>query len=139
MAEENQIGKIFIPRALHEKDNRFGDDRYDRGGAFIEDFQPNQWLEFCSRWLHLAGYADLVDDIKEYYETIGTLSSPMTYTWDNGIPLIPALIKDNDKLPVGFSKVVNNEKPFIKYKQPYFDKVYNNYYERQIKMPGGVY
>ena len=139
MAEENQIGKIFIPTPLHDKDNRFGDPRYDRGGAFIEDFQPHMWLEFCERWLHLAGYAEIIDDMREYFNTMATISQPMDFRWENGKPLINPLIKVNEQLPIGFSKVENLEKPFIKYKESDFTQIQSYYMDKRLKMPGGVY
>ena len=137
MATENQIGKIIIEKPLHDKDNRFGDPRYDRGGAFIEDFQPHMWLEFCERWLHLAGYADLVDDIIEYYNTQGSLAASLTYRWENGVALERGIVKANGS-GLAISKVVNLEKPFIKRKQPDFTPIKMEYLER--KMSGkGVY
>lgn len=137
MATENQIGKIIIEQPLHDKDNRFGDPRYDRGGAFIEDFQPHMWLEFCERWLHLAGYADLIDDIIEYYNTESYARAPLTYRWENGVALEKGFMKVNG-LGLGVSKVVNLEKPFIKRKQPDFTQIKMEYLEK--KMSGkGVY
>lgn len=119
MAEENQIGKIFIPKPLHDKDNRFGDIRYDRGGAFIEDFQSHLWLEFCERWLHLAGYADLIDDIKEFFDTQATISYPIEYHWVDGLPIINPMIKANG-LKQPFKRIDQDQldKGFMKYKQP---------------------
>lgn len=139
MATENQIGKIFIPDPLHDKDNKFGDPRFDRGGSFIEDFQPHLWLEFCERWLHLAGYADLIDDIKEYYNTIGTMTFPMEYRWVNHVPLIKPFIKVNEQLPKGFNKVEGLEKPFIKYKEPDFSRLEMEYLASKINNEGRVY
>jgi len=135
MATENQIGKIFIPKPLHDKDNMFGDPRFDRGGSFIEDFQPHMWLEFCERWLHLAGYADLIDDIKEYYNTIGTLNHPIDFKWENHMPLMKPMITVNEKLPIPFSKINNLQKPFIKYIEPDFNKIEEFYMERKL---GGI-
>ena len=132
MATENQYGKIFIPEALHDKDNRFGDPRYDRGGAFIEDLQPHMWLEFCERWLHLAGYADLIDDIIEYYNTIATVNAPITFRWEDGRPVVPSFIKSNGlALPV--TEVKDLEKCFIKYKEPNFDKIQDYYLAQKLK------
>lgn len=139
MATENQIGKIFIPKPLHDKDNRFGDPRFDRGGSFIEDFQPHMWLEFCERWLHLAGYADLVDDVREYFDTIGSISAPMDYRWVNHIPLIKPFVKVNEVLPKGFIKVEGFDKPFIKYKEPNFAKIKAEYLAKKIENDGRVY
>lgn len=138
MATENQIGKIIIEEPLHDKDNRFGDPRYDRGGAFIEDFQPHMWLEFCERWLHLAGYADLIDDIIEYYNTQAYTTTPLyDFRWENGVALEKGFMKVNG-LGMGMSKVVNLEKPFIKRIQPDFTPIKMEYLER--KMAGkGVY
>ena len=138
MAEENQIGKIFIDKPLHDKDNRFGDPRYDRGGAFIEDFQTHLWVEFCERLLHLAGYADLIDDMREYFSTQATISYPMDFRWENGKPLVNPMIPANG-LAIGFSKVEGLSKPFIKYKESNFEQIQTHYIEKQLNMPGGVY
>jgi hypothetical protein len=70
MAPNTQIGKILIANPIHKLDNRFNRDRYNRGGQFIEDYQSGCFLEFCSRWLALASFDELLDDIAEYNETI---------------------------------------------------------------------
>lgn len=138
MATENQIGKIIIDHPLHDRDNHFGDPRYNRGGAFIEDFQPHLWLEFCERWLHLAGYADLVDDIKEYYNTIAYTTTPLDYRWVDGRPLEKGLIKVHG-LALGMYKQTELEKPFIKRIQPDFTCIKMEYLERKMSDKGGVY
>lgn len=142
MSSENQIGKIFIPNALFDGDNRFGDIRYDRGGAFIEDFQSHIWLEFCERWLHLAGYADLIEDIKEFFATQYTISYPMEYRWgDNGLPVVDGLIKSNG-LMQPFKQVDRLVKPFIKYNKPTneFTTVQQVYLDRRLNGgTGGIY
>jgi DNA polymerase elongation subunit (family B) len=66
MAPNTQIGKILIDNPVHDLDNRFNRDRYNRGGQFIEDYQSGCYLEFCSRWLALASFSELIDDLKEY-------------------------------------------------------------------------
>lgn len=138
MATENQIGKIIIEEPLHDRDNRFGDPRYNRGGAFIEDFQPHMWLEFCERWLHLAGYADLVDDVKEYYDTQAYSKAQLSYRWENGVALVKGISKVNG-LAIPISKVDNLRKPFTKKIEPDFTQLQLEYIQKQLEGNGGVY
>lgn len=133
MATETQIGKLIIPEPLHDKDNMFGDLKFDRGGSFIEDFQPHMWLEFCERWLHLAGYKELIHDIREYYDTIGSLNAPLDYVWVNNKPLIKGLVKVNEKLALPLSEIKQLEKPLRRYKQPDFTKIKERYFEDKLK------
>lgn len=69
MAPNTQIGRIIIDQKVHDKENPFNYEAYVSAGQFCEDLTSCTWLEFCERWLHLAGYKDLIHDIYEYYST----------------------------------------------------------------------
>lgn len=60
------IGRVIINNQIYDGENPFMQEQYNRGGAFIEDYCTNNPIEFCSRWLHLAGMRDLISDVNEY-------------------------------------------------------------------------
>lgn len=60
------IGKIQINQKIYQNENPFMYDEYDRGGAFMEDYTTDNPVEFCRRWMHMAGYKDLLADVNEY-------------------------------------------------------------------------
>ena len=70
MAPNTQHGKILFPEQLDPKENRFNNDYFDRGVWFIEDLVSNDRLNFCERYLHLANYEQMYDDIKEFFTTV---------------------------------------------------------------------
>ena len=51
-------------------ENRFNDDYFDRGVWFTEDLVSHDRLNFCERYLHLASYEQMYDDIIEYFTTV---------------------------------------------------------------------
>lgn len=62
-----QIGKIQMPYKVHNKEGHLPSDfNFNRSREFAEDYTSKDWLEFASRWLHLATYTELLDDIEEY-------------------------------------------------------------------------
>ena len=71
MAPNTQIGKIKLPYKVHDKENHIPSESFafNRSREFSEDFTSKDWLEFASRWLHLATYSELLDDIEEYINT----------------------------------------------------------------------
>ena len=70
MSPNTQIGKIQMPYKIHNKEGHLPSDfRFNRSREFAEDFTSKDWLEFGSRWLHLATYEELLDDIEEYLRT----------------------------------------------------------------------
>lgn len=71
MAPNTQIGKIKLPYKVHKKEGHIPSDnfKFNRSREFSEDFTSKDWLEFSSRWLHLASYSELLDDIQEYLDT----------------------------------------------------------------------
>ena len=70
LAPNTQIGKIILPEQLDPKENRFNNDYFDRAVYFVEDLVSHDRINFCERYLHLAGYEQMFDDIIEYFRTI---------------------------------------------------------------------
>lgn len=71
MAPNSQIGKIKLPYKVHDKEGHIPSENFNfnRSREFSEDITSKDWLEFASRWLHLASYDELLDDIEEYIRT----------------------------------------------------------------------
>lgn len=75
-----QIGKIIIEQIVWANENMHNMDKYDRGGQFIEDLHSNNYIEFCKRWLHFAGYIEMMQDIIEYFTYIDNMYSEVPLT-----------------------------------------------------------
>lgn len=69
LSPDNIVGKLIIDNKVHKYENPYHDEKYDRGGQFMEDLITENPLEFCKRWLGLAGINDLISDIIEYQES----------------------------------------------------------------------
>lgn len=71
MSPNTQLGKIKMPYKVHDKEGHIPSENFgfNRSREFSEDFTSKDWLEFASRWLHLATYDELLDDIEEYIRT----------------------------------------------------------------------
>jgi hypothetical protein len=67
LAPNTIIGRINIPQKVFEHENPFLNDKYNRGGDFIENLVSDNIIEFAKRWLHLAGFKEFIEDMKEYY------------------------------------------------------------------------
>lgn len=79
MAPNTQIGKIiFEDKMVHSKEGHIISHKFsfNRSREFAEDFQSHDWIEFASRWLHLASYDELLEDINEYCKTQETIIPP---------------------------------------------------------------
>ena len=70
MAPNTQHGKVFFPERLDDKENRFNNDYFDRSVWFMEDLNSHDWLNFCERYLHLAGYEQMYEDIVKYFSEV---------------------------------------------------------------------
>lgn len=68
MSPNTQIGKIQMPYKVHNKEGHIPSENFNfnRSREFAEDYTSRDWLEFASRWLHLADYSELLYDIDEY-------------------------------------------------------------------------
>lgn len=67
IAPNTQIGKIDIPNKIHMKENPYMDEKYNRGGDFLDNFASDNYIEFCNRWFNLASFQEILDDIDEYF------------------------------------------------------------------------
>ena len=67
IAPNTQIGKIEIEEKIYDNENRYLNDKYERGGEFIENLVCDNIISFSNRWLHLANFNELLSDIQEYY------------------------------------------------------------------------
>lgn len=70
VAPNTQHGKILLSEKLDPKENRFNNEYFDRTVWFIEDYVCDNAINFCERYLNLAGYEQMFDDIIEYFITI---------------------------------------------------------------------
>lgn len=59
--------KIIIEDQVHDKENLFYNDLYDRGGQYIEDLISENYIEFAHRWLGFANIREMLEDIEEYF------------------------------------------------------------------------
>ena len=70
MAPNTQHGKILLPEKIDPKENRFNNDYFDRAVWFSEDLVSGNRLDFCQRYLNLADYEEMYDDVIKYFTTI---------------------------------------------------------------------
>ena len=81
MAPNTQIGMIEISRKVHNKEHismySSGDikdeidAKYSRSGEMLDNLMSDNIIEFCYRWLHLANYSQLLQDVSEFYNKNG--------------------------------------------------------------------
>lgn len=93
IAPNTQIGRIDIPNKVYENENAYMNEKYSRGGEFIENMVTDNIIEFCKRWFHLAGINELLEDIEEFYKKFRTCYSSTgcygTYIYNNGLYICP--------------------------------------------------
>ena len=80
----------------------FEEEKYSRGGEFVENLVTDNELEFCNRWLKLGNFSDVINDIDEFYgNEYGIFSTIMN---DTSIihPIIP--ISDKIETPIMFNE-----------------------------------
>lgn len=70
IAHNTQVGRIHMPTSLNKNENPFNSEVYCREGAFIEDLQSQNYIEFGQRWFNLAGYKELCEDVDYYFKYI---------------------------------------------------------------------
>lgn len=132
IAPNTQIGRIIIPEKVYEHENtyRIEEEKYSRGGEFIENMVTDNTIEFCKRWFHLAGIEEFLSDINEFYSGYGFGSfSNLVNAGFVESPLIP--VADKVESAVMFIGK-NTENPIIFYSNKPEDMTYDN-----IIMRGG--
>lgn len=70
IAVNTMYGKIQIPQQIDPEENRFNNEYFDRTVALIEDYLSGNYIEFGKRYLNLAGYEQMYDDIIHYFTVI---------------------------------------------------------------------
>lgn len=73
IAPNTQVGRIIIPEKVYEHENvyKLDEEKYSRGGEFVENMVTNNEIEFCKRWFNLAGIEEFLEDINEFYSDRG--------------------------------------------------------------------
>ena len=102
IAPNTQIGKIEIEEKVYENENRYLNDKYERGGEFIENLVCDNIIVFANRWLHLANFYELLSDIQEYYSMTFV---PLTM---NNFILSDCIMVDNRYILAPYKVAVDN-------------------------------
>lgn len=131
IADDTMIGQIIIS----------GVDGYNRGGDFIEDLQCHHFLEFGTRWLNLANYSDLIQDIKEFMSMNRCLGVSDIYYDENNLFRFknPGFVV-HDKAPEiriqGFNQYNSEMRRtgFVRFKPYDFEEA-----TKHLKEYGGIY
>lgn len=93
IAPNTQIGKIIIDEKVYNDENAYHieEEKYSRGGEFIENLVTDSIIDFCHRWFHLANVEEAISDIDEYFEqySIGKYSNLSSVF----SPILPAVSK----------------------------------------------
>lgn len=73
IAPNTQVGRIVIPEKVYQNENVYktDEDKYSRGGEFVENLVTDNIIEYCKRWFHLAGFTEFLEDLNEFYEYRG--------------------------------------------------------------------
>lgn len=101
IAAYTQIGMLEIDKKVHDKENRSKLDNWTRASSFMEDIQSQVWMEFCTRWFHLADYTELYNDVVYFFENIMSASNGLRYYDRNGL-IIPFINDNPSNIKEGF-------------------------------------
>jgi hypothetical protein len=73
IAPNTQIGRIEIDHKIYNNENAYhiDEDKYSRGGEYIENLVTDNFIEFSHRWLKLANIVELIEDIDEFFACCG--------------------------------------------------------------------
>lgn len=88
MAPNTIIGFVDIPTQVYENENRYNLERFVRGGSFLEDLQCHVYLEWGSRWFHLADYETLYNEVLAYMAIAGIPFVNYNSYYDREIPFV---------------------------------------------------
>ena len=67
IAPNTQIGKIIMPTTIWDGENDRKSEIFERSGDFLEHFSSHNWLQIGHRYLKLATYSEMLEDIYEYF------------------------------------------------------------------------
>ena len=112
MAPYTQYGKILFPEQIDSKENKYNNDYFDRSVWFIEDLISGDRLNFCQRYLSLAGYETLYDDVLEYFYTIkASKNGVRNYDSVTGMKiLVEPLPHTSEKQPISYANLEDTNK-----------------------------
>ena len=120
IAPNTQIGRIIIDEKVYANENAYMNEKYSRGGEFIENLVTDNIIEFCKRWLHLAGFKEFMEDYYEYcnkfYVRFNSNGLYESYTTIDNKPVInPFTYVDPNKGIRVFTEYDSNKpiKPFF--------------------------
>ena len=118
IAPNTQIGRIDINHQVHIKENPYRDDKYSRGGDFLDNLASDSIIEFSHRWLHLADFKEMLTDVDEF---IGYDIGKFGDMYYNNSPIIP--MKKSAISPLVFNTtdykpvIVTDDMPNITYEE----------------------
>ena len=126
IAPNTQIGMINMPEQIYSDENIRKSEKFVRSGDFIEHFASHNWLEVCRRYLNLASYEEMINDIFEYFDK-NEIPRNRIY----GITGLPKVFFHTDKRIEGKDELLNKEFKYIEY--PKNDSIkYLNSLEKNI-------
>ena len=107
IAPNTQIGRIVIPEKVYEHENTYkiDEEKYSRGGEFIENMVTDNTIEFCKRWFGLATIQEFINDIDEFYNDKGFGAfSNLTNAGFVESPIVPTFDKVETAVTFDYSK-----------------------------------
>ena len=98
IAPNTQIGRIEIDHQVYDNENAYNieEGKYSRGGEFLDNFVTDNIIEFSKRWLHLAGFKEMLYDINEFYSRYN-LGKYQDLYYSNS-PILPVLNGNDDSI-----------------------------------------
>lgn len=109
IAPNTQIGMIQMPEKIYQNENLRNNPKFVRSGDFVEHFASHNWLEVCKRYLNLASYEEMIQDIFEYID-----KSEIPYNRVYGITGLPKVLFHTNKKSESKDKILNES---FEYKQ----------------------
>lgn len=65
ISKMSQIGKILIPEKVSDLENPYGEERYNRGGDFVDDYECGDMLFLGRKWFNLPSVKEMLDELGE--------------------------------------------------------------------------
>ena len=110
IAPNTQIGMINMPNQIYAYENLRKSEKFVRSGDFIEHFASHNWLEVCRRYLNLASFEEMINDIFEYLDKY---EIPQNRVY--GITGLPKVFFHTDKRIEKKDELLNKEFKYIEY------------------------
>lgn len=132
IAPNTQIGKIVIEQKVYDDENAYhiDDEKYSRGGEFIENLVTDNHIEYCHRWFKLANVNEMLEDIDEYYSNAGFGKYSNLLAAFNS-PIIPSSGRPQSPVIFNQPRVIN---PVIFYNNRNTEYSYYNLIEEAKKL-----